>query len=136
MKRVAIYHRCPRGGCVVLSFNLSFHYMECEIRNSTSARFKSHFGGSGIRPLRMRDRKWRTWCRRTGSDVGHGSTFCTCPNFPAFFLSIVVVQNVPLRMTGSSMTTGCDVTGSEGSFRPFFGCFRIFSRFLAIDYVV
>jgi hypothetical protein len=55
---------------------------------------------------------------------------------PRFFLTIVVVQNVPLRMTGSSMTTGCDVTGSEGSFRPFFGCFRIFSRFLAIDYVV
>ena len=29
--------------------------------------------------------------------------------FPRFFLTIVVVQNVPLRMTRSSMATGCDV---------------------------
>jgi hypothetical protein len=29
--------------------------------------------------------------------------------FPLFFLTIVVIQNVPLRMTGSSMATGCDV---------------------------
>ena len=31
----------------------------------------------------------------------------------AFFLTIVVVQNVPLLMTGSSMATGCDVTESD-----------------------
>ena len=31
----------------------------------------------------------------------------------AFFLTIVVVQNVPLRMTGSSMASGCDMTESE-----------------------
>jgi len=29
--------------------------------------------------------------------------------FSRFFLTIVVVQNVPLRMIGSSMATGCDV---------------------------
>ena len=32
---------------------------------------------------------------------------------PAFFLTIVVVQNVPLLMTESSMATGCDVTESD-----------------------
>jgi hypothetical protein len=41
----------------------------------------------------------------TGSDV----------IFPCFFLTIVVVQNVPLHMTGSNMTTGYEghVTGSD-----------------------
>ena len=32
---------------------------------------------------------------------------------PSFFLTIVVVQNVPLLMTESSMVTGCDVTESD-----------------------
>ena len=32
---------------------------------------------------------------------------------PIFFLTIVVVQNVPLLMTESSMATGCDVTESD-----------------------
>ena len=32
-----------------------------------------------------------------------------CNRFPRFFLTIVVVQNIPLRMTRSSMATGCDV---------------------------
>jgi hypothetical protein len=50
----------------------------------------------------------------TGSYVITGSMFCV---FPRFFLTIVV-QNVPLRMTGSSMATECnvaesDVTGSD-----------------------
>ena len=31
----------------------------------------------------------------------------------AFFLTIVVVQNIPLLMTGSSMANGCDVTESD-----------------------
>jgi hypothetical protein len=36
--------------------------------------------------------------------------------FPrGFFLTIVVVRNVPLRMTGSSMDTGCDVTKSDAT---------------------
>jgi hypothetical protein len=36
------------------------------------------------------------------------------PRFPPlFFLTIVVVHNLPLRMTGSSMATGCDVTKSH-----------------------
>jgi hypothetical protein len=32
---------------------------------------------------------------------------------PRLFFTIVVVQNVPLLMTESSMTTGCDVTESD-----------------------
>ena len=36
--------------------------------------------------------------------------FCV---FLRFFLTIVVVQNVPLRMTISSMANGCDVSGSD-----------------------
>ena len=45
--------------------------------------------------------------------------------FPCFFLTIVVVQNVALHMTGSNMTTGCDVTeghvtGSDIIFPRFF----------------
>jgi hypothetical protein len=32
---------------------------------------------------------------------------------PPFFFTIVVVQNVPLLMTESSMSTGCDVTESD-----------------------
>ena len=31
----------------------------------------------------------------------------------AFFLTIVVIQNVSLLMTESSMATGCDVTESD-----------------------
>jgi hypothetical protein len=51
----------------------------------------------------------------TGSDVITGSMFCACPEVHsrAFFLTIVVVQNVPLLMTGSSMANGCDVTKSD-----------------------
>ena len=32
---------------------------------------------------------------------------------PRFFLTIVVIQNVSLLMTESSMATGCDVTESD-----------------------
>ena len=42
----------------------------------------------------------------TGSDVSHGSVLRTRQGFPRFFLTIVVVQNVPLRMT--DMATGSD----------------------------
>ena len=50
----------------------------------------------------------------TGSDVITGSMFCACPEvLHSFFLTIVVVQNVPLLMTESSMATGCDVTESD-----------------------
>ena len=40
-----------------------------------------------------------------------GSMFSACPEVQpcAFFLTIVVVQNVPLLMTESSMAIGCDV---------------------------
>ena len=33
--------------------------------------------------------------------------------FLAFFLTIVVVQNVPLLINESSMATGCDVTEAD-----------------------
>jgi hypothetical protein len=55
----------------------------------------------------------------TGNDVirSHvtGSMFCAFPEVHsrASFLTIVVVQNVPLLMTGSSMANGCDVTESD-----------------------
>jgi hypothetical protein len=50
----------------------------------------------------------------TGSDRVRTRNWC-----PRFFLSIVVVQNVSLRMTGSSMANGYDVTrrGSLGRVR-------------------
>jgi hypothetical protein len=51
-----------------------------------------------------------TWSHVTGSYVTAGSMFCV---FPRFFLSIVVLQNVPLRMTVSIMATGCDVSESD-----------------------
>jgi hypothetical protein len=37
--------------------------------------------------------------------------FCAWPEVHslAFFLTIVVVKNVPFLMTGNSMATGCDV---------------------------
>jgi hypothetical protein len=37
----------------------------------------------------------------------------------AFFLTIVVVQNLPLRMTGSSMATGSDVTEGNHLKKPY-----------------
>ena len=55
---------------------------------------------------------------------------CACPevHYHAFFLTIEVVQNVPLRMTGSSMATGCDLTGGDVT-----GSYVIFPRsFLTI----
>jgi hypothetical protein len=55
-----------------------------------------------------------TWSYVTGSDVITGSMFCTCPegHSRAFFLTIAVVRNVQLCMTGSSMANGCDMNGS------------------------
>ena len=49
----------------------------------------------------------------TGSGPDRGSMLCACKTgndvtLPRFFLTIVV-QNVPLRMTGNNMATGCDV---------------------------
>jgi hypothetical protein len=62
----------------------------------------------------------------TGNDVTRshvtGSMFCACPEVHsrAFFLTILVVKNIPLLMTGSNMVTGCDVTDSDvtGIIRP------------------
>jgi hypothetical protein len=44
----------------------------------------------------------------TGSHVTGSDRVCMRNRFPRFFLTIVVVQNVPLCMT--DMATGCDVT--------------------------
>ena len=51
----------------------------------------------------------------TGSEVIVGSMCRACPEVHsrAFYLTIVVVQNVPLLMTVSSMANGCDVTKSD-----------------------
>ena len=56
---------------------------------------------------------------RTGSHVTGSYRVRTRNWCPRFFLTIVVVQNVSLRMTGSSMANGCDVTwrGSIGRVR-------------------
>ena len=92
--------------------------------SSISVRFKSYFGG-------VKEESRHCACvtgsdvirpEMTGSDVSQvtGSMSCTCPEvrvFLRFFLTIVVVQNVPLRMTGNSMTPGCDVTRSDGKSR-------------------
>ena len=42
-----------------------------------------------------------------------------CKRFPRFFLTIVVVQNVPLRITGSSMATECDVIKRHATLKRF-----------------
>ena len=44
----------------------------------------------------------------TGSHVIESDRVRMCNRFQRFFLTIVVVQNVPLRLT--DMATGCDVT--------------------------
>ena len=77
-----------------------------------------------------------TWSHVIGSDVITGSMFCAWPKVHscAFFLTIVVVKNVPLFMTGSSMATGCDVTENDvtGIIRPNVGdspcCVILFDR--------
>jgi hypothetical protein len=50
-------------------------------------------------------------------------------HYRAFFLSIVVVQNVPLRMTGRNKATRCDVTENNvtgsGVIRPKVGDFPL-----------
>ena len=45
-----------------------------------------------------------------GNDMTGSDRMRTRNRFPSFFLTIVVVQNVSLRMTRSSMATGFDVT--------------------------
>ena len=67
-------------------------------------------GATGSDRVRMRNRKcrWsrdRKWWFPPFFSVSHAFF-----GFPHFFLTIVVVQNVPLRTTGSSMATGCDVS--------------------------
>ena len=53
----------------------------------------------------------------SGGAIGSGMTESdrvrTRNRFPRFFLTIVVVQNVSLRITGSNMATGYDVTRSR-----------------------
>ena len=55
----------------------------------------------------MKSRDWKLRHNRKYFPRIPGSAFL------CFFLTIVVVQYVPLRMTGNSMATGCDVTESD-----------------------
>ena len=74
----------------------------------------------------------------TGRDVITGSMFCTCPEVHsrAFFLTIVVVRNVPLRMTENSMANGCDMTGSHVTGSDGTGSDVIFPSFFLTMHVV
>jgi hypothetical protein len=49
----------------------------------------------------------------TGSHVDGSEIIGSDVIFPCFFLTIVLVQNVSLRMSGSSMASGCDMTKSD-----------------------
>ena len=55
------------------------------------------------------------------NDVSHvtRSMFYACATVTMFFLTIVVVQNVPLRMTGSSMAIECDVIKRHVTLKQF-----------------
>jgi hypothetical protein len=74
--------------------------------SSISGKTKSHLRWSDEVELPEitgnRDQKWRQSCDRKYAMRMRN-------RFLRFCLTIVVVQNVPLRMTGSSMATGCDV---------------------------
>ena len=48
----------------------------------------------------------------TGSHITGSDRVRMCNRFPRFFLTVVVVQNVPLRMIDTA--TGCDATPLEG----------------------
>jgi hypothetical protein len=86
--------------------------------SSILAQFKSYFGGATGSDV--------TGGHVTGNDIigGHvtgSDRVRTCSRFPRCVLTIVVVQNVSLRMTGSSMATGCDVTEGQVTPKGFFG---------------
>ena len=74
------------------------------------------------RQMKSRDRKWRHNRKYVLHMPGRA--------FPRFFLTIAVVRNVQLCMTGSSMANGCDmngshVTGSDVIFPAFFSYYSI-----------
>ena len=73
----------------------------------------------------------RIWRHVTVNDVMTGSMFCTCPEWHsrAFILTIAVVRNVQLRMTGSRMADGCDRNGSHVTGSDDTGNDVIFPRF-------
>ena len=88
--------------------------------SSILAQFKSYFGGA-------------TGSDLTGNDIigGHmtgSDRVRTCNRFPRFVLTIEVVQNVSLGMTGSCMatlgrvcacaTSGCAISALVGPFHP------------------
>ena len=132
LKALAIPLTLILSGKELLRFLICFHGLfigssKSKNQSSIAGQVKAYFGGS----------KWErviaqallevmspevaltgndvTWSQVTGSDVIAGVMFCTCPEVHsrAFFLTIVVVRNVPLRMTGSSMVNGYDMTGSH-----------------------
>ena len=61
--------------------------------------------------------------------------------FPRFFLTIAVVLNVQLRMTGSSLADGCDMNGSHVTGSDGTGSDVIFPRFfpyysISINFII
>ena len=75
---------------------------------------KSHISGGVRRSYRKWRHRKRPWTEVTSPvEALTGSDSVRMRNqFPRFFLTIVVVQNVPLRMT--DMATASDVTWAEG----------------------
>ena len=92
--------------------------------SSISARFKPYFRWccEVLVPEVTSPEATLTGNDVTESHVTGSDHMCMRNQFPHFFLTIVVVQNVPLRMTGSSLATGCDVTESYVTPKGLVGC--------------
>jgi hypothetical protein len=111
-------HLKPTVGCQIstLIFYIVNHLI---IKNLVIRNISG--GAKGSEPLRMRYWK-RPWPEMTSHEVTWpevtyitGSMFCTCSegHSRVFFLTIAVVRNVQLCMTGSSMANGCEMNGSH-----------------------
>ena len=104
-------------GCPPLNSNIKVVYRDSSGHISGEQRGAGHYAcvtGSDVTGSGP-DRKWR---HRKSSDRKwrHNRNYVLrMPGsaFPRFYLTIVVVQNVPLLMTVNSMAIGCDVTESD-----------------------
>jgi hypothetical protein len=119
---ISCWSECHMLRLVIVSYKLTAVYSACVhtvfyqvhlllvrtpyATSSISGKTKSHLRWNDEVELPEmtwnRDRKWRQPCDRNCVMRMRNS-------FLRFCLTIVVVQSVPLRMTGSSMATGCDV---------------------------
>jgi hypothetical protein len=124
LKCLAVFlHLKPTAGCQISTLILDFLLMEgglykYPMKNILrTAKFLTT-----CRLLRMGYWKWRhrkrPWPEMTSHEVTWPEATSCSAYSRAFFLTIVVVQNVPLRMTVSSMATGCDVSESDESSSP------------------